>query len=64
MIFDEVDTDVFQYYLDYLAQEIPALESKRRLLIVDNASWHKAQDSTGITSRFITCRATAPILSH
>ena len=43
MIFDGVDTDVFQYYLDHLAQEIPALDSKRRLLIVDNASWHKAQ---------------------
>ena len=43
MIFDGVDTDIFQYYLDYLAQEIPPLDSKRRLLIVDNASWHKAQ---------------------
>jgi transposase len=43
MIFDGVDTDVFQYYLDFLAKEIPALDSKRRLLIVDNASWHKAQ---------------------
>jgi hypothetical protein len=43
MIFDGVDTDVFQYYLDYLAKEIPPLDSKRRLLIVDNASWHKAQ---------------------
>ena len=41
MIFDGVDTDVFQYYLDHLAQEIPAVDSKRRLLIVDNASWHK-----------------------
>ena len=43
MIFDGVDTDVFQYYLDFLAEEIPPLDSKRRLLIVDNASWHKAQ---------------------
>ena len=43
MIFDGVDTDVFQYYLDYLAEQIPAVDSKRRLLIVDNASWHKAQ---------------------
>jgi transposase len=43
MIFDGVDTDVFQYYLDHLAKEIPALDSKRRLLILDNASWHKAQ---------------------
>ncbi|MGA7395250.1 MAG: hypothetical protein WBW78_21575, partial [Terrimicrobiaceae bacterium] len=43
MIFDGVDTDVFQYYLDFLAEEIAPLDSKRRLLIVDNASWHKAQ---------------------
>jgi hypothetical protein len=43
MIFDGVDTDVFQYYLDHLAKGIPPLDSKRRLLIVDNASWHKAQ---------------------
>jgi transposase len=43
MIFDGVDSDVFQYYLDFLAKEIPALDSKRRVLIVDNASWHKAQ---------------------
>ena len=43
MIFDGVDTDVFQYCLDHFAQEIPAIDSKRRLLIVDNASWHKSQ---------------------
>ena len=43
MIFDGVDTDVFQYSLDHFAQEIPAADSKRRLLIVDNASWHKSQ---------------------
>ena len=43
MIFDEVDTDVFQYYLDFLAEEIAPLDSKGQLLIVDNASWHKAQ---------------------
>jgi len=43
MIFDGVDSDVFQYYLDFLAKELPPLDSKRRVLIVDNASWHKAQ---------------------
>ena len=43
MIFDGVDTDVFQFYLDHLAKEIPPVENKRRVLIVDNASWHKAQ---------------------
>ena len=43
MIFDGVDSGVFQYYLDFLAKELPPLDSKRRVLIVDNASWHKAQ---------------------
>ena len=43
MIFDGVDTDVFQYYLDFLVEQIPKESAKRRLLIVDNASWHKAQ---------------------
>ena len=58
MIFDGVDSDVFQYYLDFLAKELPPLDSKRRVLIVDKQS---PKDSTGITSRFTTCRATAPI---
>jgi transposase len=43
VIFDRVDTDVFQFHLDHLAQEIPAVDSKRRLLIVDNASRHKTK---------------------
>jgi len=42
MIFDGVDTDVFQCYLDYLAEAIPPDPQKRRILILDNASWHKA----------------------
>ena len=42
MIFDGVDTDVFQCFLDYLNESVPPREGKRRLLIVDNASWHKA----------------------
>jgi transposase len=42
MIFDGVDTDVFQCYLDYLAEAIPPDPDKRRVLILDNASWHKA----------------------
>ena len=42
MIFDGVDTDVFQCYLDYLAETVPPDPDKRRLLILDNASWHKA----------------------
>lgn len=42
MIFDGVDTDVFQCYLDHLAEAVPPEEGKRRILILDNASWHKA----------------------
>lgn len=42
MIFDGVDTDVFQCYLDYLAEAIPPDPGKRRILMLDNASWHKA----------------------
>jgi len=42
MIFDGVDTDVFQCYLDYLAEAVPPDPAKRRILILDNASWHKA----------------------
>lgn len=42
MIFDGVDTDVFQCYLDHLAETIPPDPGKRRVLILDNASWHKA----------------------
>ena len=42
MIFDGVDTDVFQCYLDHLAETIPPDPAKRRILILDNASWHKA----------------------
>ena len=42
MIFDGVDADVFQCFLDHLAEAIPPDPSKRRILILDNASWHKA----------------------
>ena len=53
---------VYINYLDHLAQKIPLLNSKRRLLIVDNASWHKAQRLNWHHFEVITCRATAPIL--
>lgn len=43
MIFDGVDTDVFQVYLDELAQTVPPDPAKRRILILDNASWHKSK---------------------
>jgi transposase len=42
LIFDGVDTDVFQCFLDHLAEAIPPEPGKRRILILDNASWHKA----------------------
>lgn len=42
MIFDGVDTDVFQCFLDHLNEAVRPVTGKRRLLIVDNASWHKA----------------------
>jgi transposase len=42
MLFDGVDTDVFQCYLDHLAEAVPPDPGKRRILILDNASWHKS----------------------
>jgi transposase len=43
MIFEGVDTDAFQLFLDQLAQAVPPQPGKRPILTVDNASWHKAQ---------------------
>lgn len=43
MIFDGVDTNVFQVYLDHLAQAVPPSPGKRHILILDNASWHKSK---------------------
>ena len=42
LIVDGVDTDVFQFYLDELAKAVPKREGLRQILILDNASWHKA----------------------
>jgi transposase len=42
LIVDGVDTDVFQFFLDELAKTLPPKEGVRQLLILDNASWHKA----------------------
>lgn len=39
---DGVDTDGFQFFLDQLAQTVPKVQGVRQLLIMDNASWHKA----------------------
>ena len=62
MIFDGVDTDVFQYYLDYLAQEIPLWTPNADCSSLTTPVGTRPRGSTGITSRCITCRATAPIL--
>lgn len=42
LIVDGVDTDVYQFFLDQLAETVPKVEGQRQLLIMDNASWHKA----------------------
>lgn len=42
LVFDGVDTDVFQAFLDHLAEAVPKNPPRRQLLIMDNASWHKA----------------------
>jgi len=42
LVVDGVDTDVFQLFLDQMAQAVAPIEGIRQLLILDNASWHKA----------------------
>jgi transposase len=42
LIVDGVDTDVFQVFLDEMAKAIPKKQGVRQLLILDNASWHRA----------------------
>lgn len=42
LIVDGVDTDVFQVFLHELSKAIPKKEGVRQIVIVDNASWHKA----------------------
>ena len=43
LIFNHCDSVVFQHFLDYLAQSVPHDPTKRRYLILDNASWHKVK---------------------
>lgn len=43
LIVNGVDKEVFQFYLDQMAEAIPKKKGKRQLLIMDNASWHKAK---------------------
>jgi len=42
LIVDGVDTDVFQFFLDEMAKAVPRKEGVRQLIVLDNASWHKA----------------------
>ncbi len=42
LIVDGVDTEVFQFFLDEMAKAVPKKEGVRQVLILDNASWHKA----------------------
>lgn len=43
LIFDGCDTSVFQYFIDHLANAIPRNKNQRNILVLDNASWHKAK---------------------
>jgi len=43
LVFDGVDSAVFQCWLDELAQSVPLKEGVRRVLVLDNASWHKVK---------------------
>lgn len=42
LIVDGVAPEVFQFFLDQLAETVPKREGVRQLLVMDNASWHKA----------------------
>jgi transposase len=42
IIVDGVDTDVFQVFLDQMACAIAPKAGVRQILVLDNASWHKA----------------------
>lgn len=43
LVFSHCNTDVFQAFLDTLADENPNREGIRQILIMDNASWHKTK---------------------
>ena len=42
LVVNGVDTDVFQYYLDKMAETIPKKTGIRQIIILDNASWHRS----------------------
>jgi hypothetical protein len=43
LIVPHCDTEVFQAFLDTMAEEVPAVEGRRVILVLDNASWHKTK---------------------
>lgn len=43
LIVPHCDTQVFQLFLDTMAQEAPVLPDRKVLLVLDNASWHKTK---------------------
>lgn len=43
LIFSHCNTEVFQAFLDALAEENPPKPKIRQILILDNASWHRAK---------------------
>lgn len=43
LIVPHCDTDVFQVFLNTMAEEVPEVEGRRCCLVLDNASWHKSK---------------------
>lgn len=42
LVVDSVDKSVFQFFLDEMAQAVPGKLGVRKMLILDNASWHES----------------------
>ena len=42
LIVPHCDSDVFQLFLDVMAREVPERKGRTTMLVLDNASWHKA----------------------
>lgn len=43
LIVPHCDTEVFQMFLDVMAHEVPEKKGSKTMLVLDNASWHKAK---------------------
>ena len=43
LIVPHCDRDVFQVFLDTMAEEVPPVAKRRCVLVLDNASWHKVK---------------------